>query len=313
MRGGRALILNYHVMRAEQMREHLDFLDDFFELVPLDEALSRAQKDVRPGKRLPAALTFDDGKRSHMTEAAEVLRARGVHATFFVTAQHSERDTLHWFDLADRVGRAIAKQPDAAGALAQADDLAGLSLIERDPAGGFRFFERPLKTMPAAQRDAVLDRLALALDVDPTPQDDDERALTPDEVGRLHRMGFGVGSHSATHPILTLESEERCIAEIEGSRRTIEAWIGEPVRHFCYPNGNSNALTRTLTRRAGYEAAWTTVPLWAGAGDDLHRLPRVQIYPHYDRDETLLKAAMATFALLPNPDGTGREYRRDAA
>lgn len=319
--GLRGIVLNYHIMRSASMRSHLDVLQDLFDLLPLDEVLERASRAPAPGSRIPAALTFDDGKRSHLTEVAPVLRERGVPGAFFVTAGPSTSDGLHWFDLAERARRAF----DALLADPEAGERATLraGLIERfgsilrlRSAGGAGTpevdFDR-WKRMDAAARDASVGALAEALGVSPRPQDDDERALTPAEVGELARQGFLVGSHSVTHPILTLESPERVHREVAGSRASISEWIGTPVRHFCYPNGNASDETEAATRRAGYDAAWVTDPLWLDGSENRHRLPRVQIFEHYDRNEIALKVALSVARVLPNPDGTGRAYRAQRA
>lgn len=309
VRGVRALVLNYHIMRAQSMREHLDVLGDLFEILPLEDLLARI--DGPAGPRVPAALTFDDGKRSHLTEVAPVLLERGLHASFFVTSQPSATGGIHWFDLAERVRAAfddLAGGPDGAERVASIVEPFS-DLVARAEARPPRLVLDRLKKVDSARRDAVVAELASALGVDPRPIDDDERALTPAEVGELVRLGFTVGSHSATHPILTLESADRVWHEIADSQSQIAEWIGRPVRHFCYPNGNASEATEKATRKAGYTTAWTTVPLWMTERENPHRLPRVQIFEHYDRGEIALKSVLATVGALPNPDGTGRAYR----
>lgn len=287
-RGATGLALNYHVMRRARMEAHLDALGDLFDLVPLEELLERSTSGGRTGERLPATITVDDGKRSHLTEIAPALGARRVHGTFFVTSGPCASGRLHWFDLAERIRRAL----DAGAG-------AGPSLDH----------ER-LKTVDAATRGRLLAQLAERLGLDDRPADDDERPLTPGEVGALAAQGFTVGSHSATHPILILEPEAVAWRELVESRAQIAEWIGAPVRHFCYPNGNASPDTEALTRRAGYVTAWTTVPLWLGRRDNLHRLPRVQIYEHEDRADITLKLVRAALGLVANPDGSGFAYRR---
>lgn len=317
--GLRGVVLNYHIMRSASMRAHLDVLQELFELLPLDEVVARASRAPAPGSRVPAALTFDDGKRTHLTEVAPVLRERGVHASFFVTAGPCASDGLHWFDLAERARQgfeALLADPAPTGerAALRGALVARFGALLRprgaasDPGAREVEFDR-WKRMDATARDASIGALAEALGVSPRPLDDDERALTPAEVGELARQGFLVGSHSVSHPILTLESPERVLREVSESRAAISDWIGAPVRHFCYPNGNASDETEAATRRAGYDAAWVTDPLWLGGRENPHRLPRVQIFEHYDRSEIALKLALSVARVLPNPDGTGLAYR----
>ncbi len=290
-RGFRGLALNYHVMHASSMETHLDILESLFDIVSVDELLVRARAPRQARGRMPVALTFDDGKRSNLTEVIPVLERRGRHATFFITSEPSRTGGLHWFDLARRIEKA-RRDRESAGA-----DLARFNV------------RRALKRTDAAHRNEALVSMAAELGIDAVPRDDDERPLSSAEVAEVARRGFTVGSHSATHPILTEETEERVRAEIEQSRRTIGEWIGAPVRHFAYPNGNASDLTEAITRGAGYEAAWTTLQLWVAAGENEHRLPRVQFFERYDRGEIALKTALSTMRVLPNADGTGYAYR----
>jgi peptidoglycan/xylan/chitin deacetylase (PgdA/CDA1 family) len=290
-RGYRGLALNYHVMHRAAMEAHLDALEELFDIVSADELLARSRSPQPPRGRMPVTLTFDDGKRSHLTEVVPVLERRGRHATFFITSEPSRTGALHWFDLARRIER-TRRDRESVGA-----DLVRFNV------------RRALKRTDAARRNELLASMAAELGIDDVPGDDDERPLSPAEVAEIAHRGFAIGSHSRTHPILTEETEGRARMEIEESRRTIGEWIGGPVRHFAYPNGNASDVTEAITRRAGYEAAWTTLQLWVAAGENEHRLPRVQIFERYSRGEIALKAVLATMPLLPNADGTGYAYR----
>ncbi len=315
----RAVVMNYHVMRAQSMRAHLDALDELFDVVPLDELLRRAERPLASGARVPTAITVDDGKCTHLTEIAAVLSERQRHGTFFVTAGLSASGGVHWFDLADRARRAFDAElarPEPSAAVRALRSRYGGILRERRRRGAPPVveveFER-LKRMDAARRDEIVAALVFGLEVDPSPIDDDERPLTPEQVAELARRGFTVGSHSSTHAILTCESADRVWHEVADSQAEIAEWIGQPVLHFCYPNGNHSAATEAATRRAGYTTAWVTDPVWLGARENLHRLPRVQIFESFDRAEIALKVVLALFGGLPNPDGTGRAYRQTRA
>jgi peptidoglycan/xylan/chitin deacetylase (PgdA/CDA1 family) len=318
LRGVRALCLNYHCIRGEEMAQHLGALEALFDVVSVDEAWRRSREPAPAGGRIPVALTYDDGKRSHLTEVARVLAERGLPATFFVTTEPSRTGRLHWFDLAERIRRRLAALAPAERAPARKDvfrEELREQLWEKVVEPRLPLFQtvEELKQLGAEPRDALLHELAEGLGVDVAPADDDERPLSPEEVGALVRLGFDVGSHSVTHPVLTLESEDRVWHELSDSRTELAEWTGRPVRHIAYPNGNGNDTIERLARKAGYEAAWSTIPLWLGGRENPYLLPRVQIHPGYDAGQIALKCAVATFPVLANPDGTGRAYRRDPA
>jgi peptidoglycan/xylan/chitin deacetylase (PgdA/CDA1 family) len=310
-RGARGIAITYHTMPADRMDAQLDVLERFFDFTSTAQLVESAAEDSRAGRRLPVALTFDDGKRSNLTATSPVLQRRSVPATFFVTTEPARSGALHWFDLADRVGRVFRERGAFEGG-PQADLVAPLREIARRTGAAEPEVRslRVLKRVAARERDALLERLAAALALPMQPADDDECSLSPDEVGELVRRGFTVGSHTCTHPILTREPEERVRAETMESRRLLAEWVGAPIDQFAYPNGNSSDTTERCTREAGYSLAFTTRPTFLGRAENPHRLPRIELVPEYEGPEIVFKLLVGVLGGLPNPDGTGYEWRR---
>jgi peptidoglycan/xylan/chitin deacetylase (PgdA/CDA1 family) len=310
-RGARGLAITFHTVPPEVLSAQLDALARFFEFASSAELAERAARPGAPEGRLPVALTFDDGKRSNLTGAAAVLRARSVPATFFVTTEPARSGGLHWFDLASRARRELeARRAFDAPELGElVKPLRELGTRSGAPEREVRSL-RVLKRCEARERDAILAGLAEALSLSATPEDDDERSLTPEEVGELARQGFTVGSHTCTHPILTREPAERVRAETAESRRTLAEWIGRPVAEFAYPNGNASDATERFTREAGYALAFTTRPTFFGPAENPHRLPRIEVVPEYGAPEIVFKLVVGLLGGLPNPDGTGYAWRR---
>jgi peptidoglycan/xylan/chitin deacetylase (PgdA/CDA1 family) len=62
-----------------------------------------------------------------------------------------------------------------------------------------------------------------------------EDCLTWGEVRELHDAGVAFGSHTVTHPQLTLTTSRQLEYELRQSKETIEEQIGAAVRAFSYP------------------------------------------------------------------------------
>lgn len=79
---------------------------------------------------------------------------------------------------------------------------------------------------------------------------------------RLDREGLvTIGSHTVTHPVdLRQLSRFQQRREMEVSREELEKRLGHSVRYLAYPEGNSDAVTWSLARRAGYTMAFSTTP-----------------------------------------------------
>ena len=90
-----------------------------------------------------------------------------------------------------------------------------------------------------------------------------------------------IGSHTATHPILTSLDETAALAELKDSKAELEAITNCPVSHLAYPNGpgvvNWSNVVANLARSAGYRSACTSIRGMARADTDPFLLPRQNV------------------------------------
>jgi peptidoglycan/xylan/chitin deacetylase (PgdA/CDA1 family) len=280
-RGG--VIVNYHILRGEEIRFQLEVLGRWFEFIHLDDLPRRL---LLPARRPFCLLTFDDGKLSHFTEIAPELERRGVPAVFYLTTDAVSNGTRLWFDRRESLVRALGRCP------------AELDL-------------KALKQLPLA---ALNDRLAQAcarFGLWPEIDSDDLRPMSWVEARDLARRGFTIGAHGQSHAILTNETQPRARAEIEGSLAGVSAELGAPCRTFAFPNGNYTLDLAQHALLCGATTVMTTEPMWLRHWSSFWRLPRIQLFGGFSRARIELKIALAAVkGVLPNPDGTGREYRR---
>jgi peptidoglycan/xylan/chitin deacetylase (PgdA/CDA1 family) len=97
-----------------------------------------------------------------------------------------------------------------------------------------------------------------------------------------------IGAHTVNHVMLAKVSAKAAQAEMEMSRRVIEAALGNPVEHLCYPVGDaSSAGPRefALAAKLGFKTAVTTRPgvLYPEHRDHLMALPRISINGEYQQ------------------------------
>jgi len=100
-----------------------------------------------------------------------------------------------------------------------------------------------------------------------------------DQVVELERMGMEIGSHTASHPDLTVLDGGGLEAELAGSAAALSERLAHPVYWLCYPAGayNEEVLGRCLP--AGYLLSVTTEPGQTHSSGDPYRLPRWRVGP----------------------------------
>jgi glycosyltransferase involved in cell wall biosynthesis/peptidoglycan/xylan/chitin deacetylase (PgdA/CDA1 family) len=106
-----------------------------------------------------------------------------------------------------------------------------------------------------------------------------ERFLSWDEVKKMSNGRIHFGSHGYNHCDLTKVSSRKLFGEILRSKQLMEEKMRGKIRYFSYPYGRYNKTVKEFVKRAGFEAAFTTIPGIIRPGDDLLTLKRTLIAP----------------------------------
>ncbi len=97
------------------------------------------------------------------------------------------------------------------------------------------------------------------------------------EVKEMAAAGMTFGSHTLSHPDLTMMAHRKAEEEIVGSKKRIEDSLGRAVESFAYPYGAFNAAVKTLVQRH-YSVACSTTLGFAGPTSDPLALERLDVY-----------------------------------
>ena len=225
----------------------------YYRVLAVEDLVDRMARGTVPPNAL--AITFDDGYRDNLTHAAPILARHGVPATLFVTTGFVGGACTPWYD---RVAEVFRSTPGTALPLPWGGTASLATTADR-----LRALDRALehlKECPDERRRDMVERLVAtggrAGGDTPKPA-----MLTWDDVIALKGLGFSIGAHTVTHPILSRLPIEKAADEIVRSRQMIAEACGEPPRGFAYPNGKpddySPAVAR-LVRDAGFTCAVTT-------------------------------------------------------
>ncbi len=255
-------------MHAATFRERMNWIRGWFNVLPLDEAVTALGRGDLPARAL--SITFDDGYADNVTVALPILRELGLPATFFIATGYLDGG-LMWNDAVIESFR-CAPGP--------AIDLSDLGLGEHSLASARQRSEAiklvlpRLKYLPSAERQArVEDIVARAA----TTRRSD-LMMTSAQIRELAGAGMGIGGHTATHPILAKLGEKEAVREIADGRDYLEGLLRQPVRLFAYPNGRPdvdyNDAHVRIVKELGFVAAVSTSSGASRAGDSPFELPR---------------------------------------
>ncbi len=97
------------------------------------------------------------------------------------------------------------------------------------------------------------------------------------QLQALSAAGIRFGSHMASHNHMAALSSREIVLEAARSRAALERALGIPCRSISAPYGDGDDRFVRIARACGYEIGFTTDPGHAALGDDVLRLPRVEV------------------------------------
>ena len=258
------MIMTYHRVNDEMdpfsaavptqvFEQHMTYLARTHTVLTVEELAERMRRGRLP--RNAVAITFDDGYRDTLTHAAPILARHGLPATVFLATGFIGTGEVPWFHRVISAFKRTTLLSFAApwsGRLSLSDQSGRFLAIERTL--------RHLKDLPEDRSRAQLDSLLEELNV--TDQlDSKDLMLNWDDVQALTGLGFSIGAHTVSHPILSRVDRDRAWSEIHESRAMIESTCGRNPQAFAYPNGGDDDYTKAvigLVRQAGFTCAVTT-------------------------------------------------------
>jgi peptidoglycan/xylan/chitin deacetylase (PgdA/CDA1 family) len=296
VRGQQGLVLRYHSICADaaarpayvsrsisvpvrMFEQQVRRLSRKYRCQSLDEVVERIEQG-RPLAARTVVLTFDDGYLDNYTLALPVLAKYRVPATIYLVSSTLTHRKPMWTSLMryafGTTTLTKASLPDGSGSLAH---FALATPEERDAAA--RRYTNVLNILPAVRRDALLDDILAGLGIDDRPEAG-RWFVSAEQVNEMKRFGVTFGAHTVTHPNLPGIDRTEAKREIEVSKSDLEACLGEPIRHFSYPNSGAlyphfDATIENQVRAAGFRSAATSVGGALRGDTNLFRMERIDV------------------------------------
>jgi peptidoglycan/xylan/chitin deacetylase (PgdA/CDA1 family) len=205
-------------LQRDQFTQQIDWLAAHFEILPLAELATRAQRGLT--LRGLAAITFDDAYVGTLTQGLSVLRERKLPSTVFVPTDAVSTRAAFWWDT-------------PAGASANLDASTRTRLLEELAGDASRIL-----TSGDAQAAAALPEQC--------------RPAAWASLKALDSALVALESHSITHRTLPRLDDESLTLELRGSADSMERELGRRPEWIAYPYGRWDARVAAATLAAGY-------------------------------------------------------------
>lgn len=232
--------MQYHDPKPEVFRRHMDAFSRRYSFINMDtlaEALDSRDFSGLPPRSM--LVTLDDGYKTN-AGLLEIIRDYQIPIVIYAVAGLVNTNRHFWF-----------KTP---------------SCNEQEI--------RRLKNCQDLERRAILRQRGHCDE----KEYEERQALSSVEVHKLLAIdGVVIGSHTTSHPQLTMCGDEVGLRECVESRKMLEDITQRPVLHFAYPDSNSDGRARDWVRSAGYRTARAVNLGWVNADSDAMELPCIAI------------------------------------
>lgn len=253
------------------------YLSKNYQVVLLEDLLKTPHQFIKGPKKI-VTIQFDDGYKDNIEFAAPILKKYNCPASFYVVSGCIDSGLPTWTYLLDH-----SLQHTRVNVLELPFDFVpeDKKSIRADANNKLSDLARPikpwLKKISNSQRIAVLETILRQCN-DVT----EKKAAMMDwnDIKELRRLGFYVGSHSHSHPLLaSIETEEEIVFELDSSARRIEEMTGQRPVTISYPIGSFDDRVVRLAAECGYQYGLAVEhKFFNSTGTSRMEIPRVELY-----------------------------------
>ena len=226
-------------------------------VLPLEQALDQVQNGALCQHSV--VFTFDDGWYDFYNVAWPLLREYGLPVTVYQTSYYSIYNRpvfdpaisyLLWKGRDHSFTDPKLTGTDTTYSLSSTEAIAHVSQLIQTRAAKFN--------LTGQEKDQVVSDVAqqLHIDYDDFVESRVLQLMNPTEVAEVSRQGADIQLHTHRHELPL--NKEAFLAEIRENRDWVEATVGKPADHFCYPNGHYRPEFPKWLREAGIKSATTS-------------------------------------------------------
>jgi len=238
-------------------------------------------------------ITFDDGFSDNYYTAFEILDDLSIPATFFVTTDFIDSDETIWYE---RLAYFFSKIETLSIALPKIDSQVDFesSVIERRKA-----YIKIVEKLKLVSNEIRLNTLSELYDFygDPYNVADDKdkklsQSMSWQQLKEMSEANMSIGSHSLSHPILSMLTKSELTDELNKSKSTIEKKLKAEINSLAFPVGQDESYSSQVlntTKESGYKIAFSYID----GINESNRFAIGRIHVDYHLPMTVLKSKIS--------------------
>jgi peptidoglycan/xylan/chitin deacetylase (PgdA/CDA1 family) len=270
----------------QHFEEQIAYVRQYRSPMSMEDLVGKLRSRTLPHNAV--AITFDDGYRDNLVNAAPVLWHHQVPATFFIATGYTQRQEAFWWD--ELAAMILESRISAHHKQKIADEVCLFEwrdLENADLSTTWRGWDEPLTARQKAYVDTwrrlqkttqqMRDQTMAALrNVFPVTSDPLALPMSAAELQKLNADEvLTLEAHTVLHPSLTDLNRDESRLEMSICKRECEALAASSVNGFAYPYGNISPEVCDDAAIAGYAWACSTESNFLDGECNMLALPRI--------------------------------------
>lgn len=219
-------------LSVQGFRDHIKFFKRRYDIISLEEAIQLSENNQSLKNKL--VITFDDGFQENYSIIAPILVENDIRATFFIISGCVDNQDLMWRNKILLFDKYVQNMnTDILQEISQEFQISPPEQNQDLMQWSFSHWPMRIKEdlVNKIWEKTMLFSLSEYLEKH-------KPYCTRDQLIELSNEGFGIGSHSHTHPIFSRLTFDEFSEEIETSTEILEKIIDKEITTFSYPFGN---------------------------------------------------------------------------
>ena len=265
------------VTSTENFEKQVKFLSKSYNIISLADFANHIKKKI-PFLPHSLIITFDDGLKNNFINAFPILQKYNATATIFLMSGYMGTSKITWYEkisyfinkisLAEFVEEFKRKFPDYGILMQKINQNDQLMFI----VSMFKY------KIDDKERNSFIQGLFSKFKITIDQEKLKDIFLSWEEIRKMDEAGIMFGSHTSTHPVLSMLNYENASREIVESKKIIEAELDKNINLFAYPYGDKDSFNSNIKEiliNNNYSCAVSTIEGFNNPNSDLFELKRI--------------------------------------
>jgi peptidoglycan/xylan/chitin deacetylase (PgdA/CDA1 family) len=225
-------------------------------------------------------ITFDDGLKNNFANAFPILEKYNVKATIFLMTDYIDTLKINWsnkfYYFVNKIGLSEFVEEF------EREFPAYSNLVEK--IGQKKMTENINFILKYKVDDNIKEKFIQGLynkfRIKINKKEIKDLYLSWKEIKKMADAGISFGSHTSTHPVLSVLDYEKAEKEIVDSKKNIEVKLNKKINLFAYPYGNEDSFDLNIKKiliNYNFLCAVSTIEGFNNLNSDLYELKRISI------------------------------------